>query len=149
MLQVGDSFPEFRLQDQNGDWVCLNDLKGKIFVVYVYPKDDTPGCTVEACQFRDALVNFGDVPVFGLSADSVQSHQKFGSKYALNFRLLSDPEKTLLTAIGSYGEKVLYGKMSLGIIRSTFIIDSEGKVQRVWKRVVAAGHANAVLKSLQ
>ncbi len=149
MIAAGEPFPDFELLDENSIVVRKSDLLGQKFVVYVYPKDDTPGCTVEACEFRDALSAFGPTRVLGLSGDSSRSHLEFISKFNLNFTLLSDPDKTLLTALGSYGEKVLYGKISIGIIRSTFIVDEKGVVQKVWQRVVAAGHAESVLKSLQ
>lgn len=149
MIVAGEPFPDFELQDQDGNWVKNSDWLGTKTVVYVYPKDDTPGCTVEACEFRDALSEFGGVRIVGLSADTPASHQKFIAKYNLNFPLLSDPERKLLTALGAYGEKVLYGKISIGIIRSTFIVDESGIVVKVWQKVKAGGHAATVWKSLQ
>jgi peroxiredoxin Q/BCP len=114
MLQAGEFFPDFSLSDQNGKVWTSEDLKGSKTVVYFYPKDDTPGCTVEACDFRDRLDHLGDAKVFGVSADTVESHKKFAEKYGLKFPLLADPEKKLIDTVGAYGPKILYGKSIMG-----------------------------------
>jgi peroxiredoxin Q/BCP len=128
---------------------CLRDYlgKGKDIILYFYPKDNTPGCTTEACDFRDNLNLLKDYGiVVGVSPDSIESHKKFKEKYNLNFILLSDPEKKVMQEYGSYGEKVMYGKKTIGVIRSTFIIDSEGNIKKVWKNVKAKGHVDQILK---
>ena len=155
MIDVGQPFPSFDLAgvDATGQprTYTLENLlaDGKPVVLYAYPKDDTPGCTTEACDFRDRwpTVNAG-VTVVGISPDTVASHQKFQQKYELNFPLLSDPDRTLMAAIGAHGEKTMYGKKVVGVIRSTFVIDPDGRLRRAWKNVKAKGHAETVLASL-
>jgi peroxiredoxin Q/BCP len=149
MLEAGEMFPEFQLTDQNGKVWTLNDLKGSRTVVYFYPKDDTPGCTVEACDFRDRMDHLGDAKVLGVSMDNEASHKKFADKYGLKFPLLADTKKELIDAVGAFGNKILYGKSVFGMIRCTFILDSEGRIEKVWKKVKAAGHADQVLKALK
>lgn len=149
MLQAGEFFPDFSLSDQNGKVWTSEDLKGSKTVVYFYPKDDTPGCTVEACDFRDRLDHLGDAKVFGVSADTVESHKKFAEKYGLKFPLLADPEKKLIDTVGAYGPKILYGKSIMGFIRCTFLLDEKNRVIKVWKTVKAKGHADQVLKALK
>ncbi len=146
MLEVGQTFPEFSLQDDNGNTVTKKDLLGQNWVIFVYPKDSTPGCTIESCSFRDYYSQFKDidVKVFGISADNLKSHKRFIERNNLNFPLLSDPERVLLTQMGSYGEKVSFGVKRMGIIRSTFVVDKEGKVLAVWPKVKTKGHAQVV-----
>src|SRR5437016_4949774 len=132
MLSVGDPAPDFKLKDDGGNEVRLNDLKGKKVVLYFYPKDDTPGCTTEACSFRDDLKKFKakNAVVLGVSADSMESHAKFKQKFKLPFPLLSDPEKKMLEAYGVWKEKSMYGRKYMGIERTTFIIGADGKIEK-------------------
>jgi peroxiredoxin Q/BCP len=151
MLKEGQKAPDFTLASGDGSQVSLASLKGKPVVLYFYPKDDTPGCTKEACAFRDnqsRLKKAGAV-VLGVSPDSVASHQKFGAKYTLPFTLLSDPDKAVAKKFGAFGEKVMYGKKVVGMIRSTFVIDAEGVVRKVFPKVRVDGHAEQVLQALQ
>ncbi|MCA9846948.1 MAG: thioredoxin-dependent thiol peroxidase [Dehalococcoidia bacterium] len=149
-LEAGDKAPAFTLKDQDGKTHSLKDYAGQTVVLYFYPKDDTPGCTKEACSFRD---NFGAIEeagavVLGVSADDASSHQKFRAKYDLPFPLLVDEGAKVATKYGAWGEKVLYGKTVIGMTRSTFIIGPDGRLTKVWKRVQADGHADHVLKAL-
>jgi peroxiredoxin Q/BCP len=150
MVKEGSKAPEFTLPSSDGTDVRLKDLRGKTVVLYFYPKDDTPGCTREACAFRDeqAAIKKKGALVFGVSGDSVASHEKFKAKYKLNFPLLSDPDKAVAKKYGAWGEKVLYGKKVVGMIRSTFVIDKEGVVRKVFPRVKVDGHAEKVLEAL-
>ncbi len=151
MPQAGDKAPGFSLPDQSGATVSLSQFKGRHVVLYFYPKDATPGCTTEACDFRDehsALVKAGAV-VLGVSPDSVASHQKFATKQGLPFSLLADPDHALADAYGVWGEKSLYGRKFMGLIRATFLIGPDGKVVRVWPKVKVAGHVAEVLSTLQ
>ena len=148
MLKEGDKAPAFKLPSVEGGDVGLKDFAGKTVVLYFYPKDDTPGCTREACAFRDsqaALKKAGAV-VLGVSPDSVESHQKFRGKYKLNFPLLADADKSVAKKYGAWGEKVMYGKKVTGMIRSTFVIDRDGVVRKVFPRVRVDGHADKVLE---
>jgi peroxiredoxin Q/BCP len=149
-LAVGDKAPAFKLRDADGKEVSLSSFKGQKVIVYFYPRDDTPGCTKEACQFNDNLTAFqsADVPVLGISPDSAASHVRFRDKYGLRFSLLSDPSKSTMEAYGAYGEKMMYGKPVVGVIRSTFLIDEKGKVAKAWYGVKADGHAEKVLAEL-
>jgi peroxiredoxin Q/BCP len=150
MIQEGRKAPAFKLASSEGGEVSLGDLRGKTVVLYFYPKDDTPGCTREACAFRDsqaALKKKGAI-VLGVSGDSLASHGKFKTKYKLNFPLLSDPDKAVAKKYGAWGEKVLYGKKTIGMIRSTFVIDGEGVVRKVFPRVKVDGHADKVLEAV-
>ena len=151
-LTEGKAAPAFTLQDGGGAKVSLADLKGKHVVLYFYPKDDTPGCTKEACGFRDdwkTLQKLG-VTVLGVSADSVESHKKFATKYKLPFTLLSDADRKVMSAYGAYGEKMLYGKKTIGVIRSTVWIGPDGKVRKHWARVASAEkHPAQVLAALE
>jgi peroxiredoxin Q/BCP len=146
-LEAGAEAPSFSLPDQDGRAVSLDDFKGRRVLVYFYPKDDTPGCTREACQFNDNLHAFqrADVPVIGISPDDAASHQRFRAKYGLAFPLLSDPDHQVMDAYGAWGEKTSYGKTTVGVIRSTFLIDQDGKVARAWYNVKADGHATQAL----
>nr|AYM52879.1 ahpC/TSA family protein [Myxococcaceae bacterium MCy9487] len=151
MPQSGDKAPGFSLQDQSGATVSLSQLKGRHVVLYFYPKDATPGCTTEACDFRDehsALVKAGAV-VLGVSPDSIASHQKFATKQGLPFSLLADPDHAVADAYGVWGEKTLYGRKFMGLIRATFLIGPDAKVLRVWPKVKVAGHVADVLAALQ
>ncbi len=152
MLEPGEAAPEFSLTDAAGRTVSLRDFRGKHVVVYFYPADDTPGCTKEACGFRDAweeLRALGAV-VLGVSADDAGSHERFAAKYRLPFTLLSDPERTAMRAYGAYGEKPLYGKKVVGVIRSTVWIGPDGRVRRHWGRVAnAAEHPAKVVAALR
>ena len=147
MLKIGDRAPNFSLASDDGSVVSSAALKGQRYVLYFYPKDDTPGCTKEACAFRDNLPKFSklDVPVFGLSADDEKKHAKFVQKYALNFPLLSDPDHELLEAYGAWVEKNMYGRKYMGIQRSTFVINAKGKIEQVWEKVSPEKHAEEVL----
>jgi peroxiredoxin Q/BCP len=150
MPEVGDRAPAFTLPDQSGEPVKLSDFKGKAVVLYFYPKDDTPGCTREACSFRDehsALVKAGAV-VLGVSPDSTASHQKFAGKFKLPFPLLADTDHTVSEKYGAWGEKSLYGRKFMGITRSTFLIGKDGNVARVWPKVKVDGHVDEVRKAL-
>jgi len=150
MIQEGKKAPGFDLESSEGGSVRLEDLRGQPVVLYFYPKDDTPGCTREACAFRDrkaALKKRGAV-VLGVSGDSLASHEKFKAKYKLNFPLLRDPDKAVAKKYGAWGEKVLYGRKTLGMIRSTFVIDAEGVVRKVFPRVKVDGHDAQVLAAL-
>ncbi len=150
MPTEGTKAPDFLLKDTQGKEVKLSALRGKKVVLYFYPKDDTPGCTKEACEFRDNLARIKKrgVLIFGVSKDDSTSHQKFTQKYQLNFPLLSDPERKVIEKYGAWGEKSLYGKKYMGIIRSTFLIDEDGKIMKVFPRVSPEGHAEEVLAAL-
>lgn len=149
-LQAGDKAPSFEGLNQDDKRIALSDYKGQKVILYFYPKDNTPGCTKEACNFNDNLADLTDkgFVVIGISPDSVASHQKFRAKYDLNFELISDPDKEILSAYGAYGEKKLYGKVSVGVLRSTFIIDEEGMLLAVIKAVKTKEATEQVLKKL-
>ncbi len=150
MLQVGTQAPDFTLTDDQGEQVTLSDFRGKKVVLYFYPKDNTPGCTTEACGFRDShaqLLAKGAV-VLGVSPDTVKSHQGFKLKFALPFHLLSDPDHVVAEQYGAWGEKKNYGKTYFGILRTTFIIDEQGKIAKVFEKVKAEGHDAEVLAAL-
>jgi peroxiredoxin Q/BCP len=150
MVKEGAKAPAFTLEADDGGKVSLADLKGKKVVLYFYPRDNTPGCTLEAQGFRDAasrLKKKGAV-VLGVSRDSIKSHCKFRDDHGLNFRLLSDPEARAIKAYGAWGEKNMYGKKTEGILRTTVVIDEEGKVARVFPKVKVAGHVDEVLSAL-
>jgi peroxiredoxin Q/BCP len=150
-LEAGDRAPAFSLKDQDGKVHDLKDYAGKTVVLYFYPKDDTPGCTKEACSFRDnhEAINEAGAVVLGVSADDAASHQAFREKFGLPFPLLVDEGAKVASSYGAWGEKVLYGKTVIGMIRSTFIIGSDGVLTKVWKQVQAEGHAEHVLKALE
>lgn len=150
MLRVGMKAPEFSLLDAEGKERRLSEFLGKTVVLYFYPKDDTPGCTVEAGDFRDAMpvLKKQKVVVLGVSPDSVASHARFAEKYQLPFVLLADPEKKVLQLYGAWGERSLYGKKYFGVIRSTVVIDPAGRIQQVYPNVKAGGHVERVLKDL-
>ncbi len=149
-VETGAKAPAFTLPDQDNNKVKLTDQKGKWVVLYFYPKDDTPGCTREACEFTDNLKDFNtlNASIFGVSPDRPESHQKFIDKYKLKITLLSDPDKKVMEKYGAFGKKNMYGKESMGVIRSTFLIDPSGKVAHTWRSVKAAGHAEKVSEKL-
>jgi peroxiredoxin Q/BCP len=149
-LQVGAKAPPFSLEDQDGKTVKLAELKGKSVVLYFYPKDNTSGCTAEACAFRDdyAKLKKAGAVLLGVSPDSGASHQKFIAKYSLPFPLLVDADHAVAEKYGAWGEKSLYGRKYFGIIRSTFLIGPDGKLKHVWPKVKVAGHNEAVLEAL-
>lgn len=150
MLQAGDVIPDFALASDTAGDVKAADLRGKRFVLYFYPNDDTPGCTVEACNFRDNLPNFSalGVPVYGISPNSIESHGKFRAKFELTFPLLADTDHAVAEKFGTWVEKNNYGKKYMGIQRSTFVIGADGRVERVWEKVTPAEHAQDVLEYL-
>lgn len=149
-LAPGDKAPDFTLPDHDGKPVSLRDFAGTRVVVYFYPKDDTPGCTKEACQFNDNLQAFkkAKVPVLGISGDTAAKHKAFRAKFGLKFPLLTDADHTVGTAYGAWGEKTLYGKKTTGVIRSTFLVAADGTIARAWYHVRADGHAAKVLEEL-
>ncbi|HVJ68400.1 MAG TPA: thioredoxin-dependent thiol peroxidase [Caulifigura sp.] len=150
-LKVGDKAPEFSLESGAGDTVKLKDLKGQPVILYFYPKDDTSGCTKEACDFRDtqpAIKKAGAV-VLGVSPDSVASHVKFAKKYELPFTLLSDPDHAVAEKYGVWVEKSMYGRKYMGIERTTFLIDANGRIAEIWKKVKVPGHVDAVLTAVK
>ena len=149
-LQVGDPAPEFEAASDDGSTVRLRDLRGKKIVLYFYPKDDTPGCTKEACAFRDGIsqLKAKGAVVLGVSIDSVASHQRFKEKYRLNFPLLSDPDRKIVEAYGVWKKKSLYGRTFLGIERTTFLIDDGGRIAKIFPRVKVDQHADEVLAAL-
>jgi peroxiredoxin Q/BCP len=149
-LDVGAKAPSFTLRDHAGEKVTLKDFAGERFVLYFYPADDTPGCTKEACQFNDGLSGFrlAGVKVVGVSPDSAATHVDFRTKYGLKFDLLSDPDKKVMEKYGAFGEKMLYGKRVMGVIRSTFVIGPTGTIEHAWYGVRTDGHAARVLAAL-
>src|SRR5215212_3157426 len=151
MLNEGDIAPDFTTKDQNGKEVRLSDFRGQRVVLYFYPKDDTPGCTKEACSLRDSYNVFTEkgIKVLGVSNDDEASHRKFISKFSLPFDLLADTEKEIVNAYGVYGEKNMYGKKYMGINRTTFLIDEEGKIKKIFKKVNVDEHADEVLKAFE
>ena len=150
MLTVGQKAPDFTLNDQNGNPVSLSDFLGKKVVVYFYPKDNTPGCTRQACAFAGAYEQFKqkDVVVIGISKDSVASHVKFAGKYNLPFILLSDPDRTAIESFGAWAEKKLYGKVSMGVVRCTFVIDEQGIITHVMPKAKPDTNAQEILAML-
>ena len=151
-IEEGQPPPPFTLTDANGEAVSVASLRGKHVVVYFYPRDDTPGCTKEACGFRDLAADFeaADAVVLGVSPDGEASHRKFMDKYGLPFTLLCDPDKQVMQEYGAYGEKMMYGKKTVGVIRSTVLIGPDGNVVKHWRRVAkAADHPRKVLEALQ
>ncbi|MGD0947146.1 MAG: thioredoxin-dependent thiol peroxidase [Candidatus Binatia bacterium] len=150
-IQEGKPAPDFTLTDAAGRQVSLKDLAGKDVILYFYPKDDTPGCTKEACGFRDGWKDLAkaNVVVLGVSADDAASHQKFAAKYKLPFTLLSDPDRKVMRQYGAYGEKVMYGKKTKGVIRSTVWIGPDGRVKKHWAKVAnAEAHPEQVLQAV-
>jgi len=150
-LKIGSSAPVFRLPDQTGKIYQLADYQGKWLLLYFYPKDNTPGCTVEACTIRDNWADFGklNASVLGISADSVASHQKFANKFNLSFPILADEDKFIIRRYGILAEKSMFGKTFLGIKRSSFLIDPDGKIAKIYEKVKPADHAAQVLEDLK
>ena len=150
MLEVGKKPPALKLRNQDGETVSLAQFKGQWVVLYFYPRDDTPGCTKEACEFSEGIQGFRklDAVILGASPDTPKSHQAFIKKYTLKVQLLSDPTHATMEKYGAWGEKVLYGRTSVGVIRSTVLIGPDGKVAHHWKKVRAAGHAGHVAARL-
>ncbi len=147
--KIGNKAPAFKLETDGGGTVALKDLKGKKVVLYFYPKDDTPGCTKEACGFRDAMPNFKKVKavIIGVSKDNVSSHDKFKSKYKLPFQLASDEDGKVCKAYGVWKKKNMYGRTYMGIERSTFLIDEDGRLRAEWRKVKVPGHVEDVLET--
>lgn len=151
-IEEGQAAPAFTLADQDGNKISLEDFRGQDVVVYFYPRDDTPGCTKEACGFRDLWddIQAAGAVILGISPDGATAHQQFIDKYDLPFTLLSDPDKKVMTKYGAFGDKIMYGKKTQGVIRSTVWIGPNGKVRKHWKRVAkAADHPTKVLESLR
>lgn len=151
MLETGTKAPDFTLQDQNGVWHSLEDYKGKKIILYFYPKDHTPGCTKQACGFADRNPQFMEkgAVILGVSKDSVASHKKFEEKYQLPFTLLSDPERKVIEAYDVWKEKKNYGKVSMGVVRTTYLIDEEGVIIRAFDKVKAAENPQQMLGELE
>ena len=149
MLKEGSAAPAFKTKDANGETVSLRDLRGQKVVLYFYPKDDTPGCTKEACSFRDAFSQFKKkgIAVLGVSPDSEASHQKFVTKFKLPFTLLADTERSIAEAFGVWGEKKFMGRTYMGVHRTTFLIDEKGKIKKIFEKVKPEEHASEVLEA--
>lgn len=150
-INIGDDSPVFSLPSTDGSNIISSDLRGSTVVLYFYPKDDTPGCTKEACGFRDnydVLTEKG-VVILGVSRDSIESHNKFTNKYSLPFPLLTDPEAEIAKKFGAYGEKKMYGRVYEGVLRQTFLINKDGKIGKIWRRVKTATHAEEVLSAVE
>lgn len=151
MIEEGKKAPTITLNDQDGKKVSLNDFKGKNIILYFYPKDNTSGCTLEACNFRDDFPKFGNMKavILGVSPDSVESHKKFAEKFNLPFRLLSDEKKSVLKEYGVWKEKSMYGRKYMGVERSTFVIDETGKIRKIFRKVKVADHNKEVMEVLK
>ena len=151
MIEVNTKAPDFKLKDKDGREISLSDYRGKTVVLYFYPKDNTPGCTRQACAFAGAYSAFRElgVEVIGISRDSAESHRRFAEKYSLPFVILSDPEREAIEAYGVWQEKKLYGKVSFGVVRTTFIIDGDGIVRRVMNKVKPDTNAAEVIEALK
>ena len=150
MLNIGEKAPNFKLSDKDGKEVSLSDFLGKKVVLYFYPKDNTPGCTRQACAFTEAYEEFKtkNIEIIGISKDSVASHVKFAEKYSLPFVLLSDPERQAIEAYGVWQEKKMCGKVSMGVVRTTFIIDEQGNIEKVMSKVKPDTNAQEILAAL-
>ena len=150
VLNPGDIAPDFTLMESGGGTRSLRDLRGKYVILFFYPKDDTPGCTKEACGFRDSYAEYASVNavILGISPDNVRSHDKFAAKHKLPFPLLADTEHAVSEAYGAWGQKSMYGRKYMGMLRTTYLIDPEGKVAKVWPDVKPRGHAGEVLAAL-
>ena len=150
MLKEGSRAPAFTASTDTGENLTLASLRGRTVVLYFYPKDDTPGCTVEACEFRDSLPRFEnlDAVVLGVSPDSVKKHQKFKTKYNLPFTLLADPDHAIAESYGVWGEKMMFGRKYMGVLRTTFVIDGEGRIAKIFRNVKPEGHAQEVEQAL-
>ena len=150
MLAVGDTAPDFTLPTDTGEELTLSSLRGRPVVIYFYPKDDTPGCTTESCEFRDLMPRFdaSNATILGVSPDSVASHQKFKTKFELPFTLVADTEKVACQAYDVWKEKSMYGKQYMGVDRTTFVIDNDGKISHIFGKVKPAGHAAEVMEAV-
>ena len=150
MLEVGTKAPDFTLLNQNGESVSLSDYQGKKVILYFYPKDNTPGCTKQACGFAENYPQFqeNDAVILGVSKDSVKSHKKFDEKYQLPFQLLSDPEKSVIETYDVFKEKNMYGKKVMGVVRTTYLINEEGIIEKAFDKVKAAENPNQMLNEL-
>ncbi|MFV0506502.1 MAG: thioredoxin-dependent thiol peroxidase [Bacteroidales bacterium] len=150
MLEIGDEAPSFKGVDDNGEEVQLSDYKGKKLILYFYPKDNTPGCTAESCNLNDnyRMWQAKGFDVLGVSPDSVESHKKFKAKHDLGFKLIADKDKKILEAYGAWGEKNMYGKIIVGVIRKTYVIDEEGVIRQVFGRVKTKEHTEQILKKI-
>ena len=150
-LAIGDKAPDFTIATDGGGTFCLSEMMGNNVIIYFYPKDDTPGCTKEACEFRDSLPDFSksSSKIIGISKDTVAKHDKFKSKYALPFTLGADLEGAVCEAYGTWVEKSMYGRQYMGIERATFLVDKEGSVQGIWRKVKVRGHVEEVLAAVQ
>jgi thioredoxin-dependent peroxiredoxin len=151
MLKEGDAAPDFETRDAEGNAVKLSDLRGRKVVLYFYPKDDTPGCTKEACSFRDSFAEFRSrgIEVLGVSTDDEKSHRKFAEKFSLPFRLLADTDHSVADLYGVYGEKQFMGRKYMGVARKTFLIDEEGRLRKVFDKVKVDEHADEVLNAFE
>lgn len=149
-LKAGDKAPDFEGLNQDGGKVSLKDFSGKKLILYFYPKDNTPGCTAESCNLNDNYNGWLEkgFEVLGVSPDSMKSHQKFREKFGLKFDLIADPEKEILQAYGAWGEKNMYGKKYMGVLRTTFVVDENGVIQEVFEKVKTKDHTNQIIKSL-
>jgi thioredoxin-dependent peroxiredoxin len=149
MIKEGSTAPAFKTKDANGETVSLKDFRGQKVVLYFYPKDDTPGCTKEACSFRDTFSQFKKrgIAVLGVSPDSEASHKKFETKYKLPFTLLADTDRSIVEAYGVWGEKKFMGRTYMGVNRTTFLIDEKGKIKKIFEKVKPEDHANEVLEA--
>lgn len=150
-LTIGDAAPDFSLPANNDQTISLSDYKGQKVILYFYPKDDTPGCTTQACDFNDTLSELGNLNtvVLGVSKDPLAKHKKFAEKYSLGFPLLSDEEHNTCENYGVWVEKNMYGKKFMGIERSTFLIDEEGKIEKIWRKVKVRGHLEDILQEIE
>nr|UWI51907.1 thioredoxin-dependent thiol peroxidase [Clostridioides difficile] len=151
MLSIGTKAPEFTLEDKDGNKVSMSDFKGKKVVIYFYPKDNTPGCTRQACAFRNAYEGFknNDIVVIGISKDSIKSHQKFAEKHELPFILLSDPDLIAIKSFDVWKEKKMYGKTALGVVRATYIVDESGIIEKVFEKAKPDTNAQDILEYLE
>lgn len=151
MIKEGQKAPTFKLKNQNGEMISLDSFKGKNVVLYFYPKDNTSGCTKEACNFRDEFPKFNklDAVILGVSPDSIESHKKFAEKYKLPFSLLSDEKKDVLGKYGVWQEKSMYGKKYMGVVRTTVVIDKQGRIKKIFPKVKVDGHNKEVMEALK
>ncbi len=147
-LKAGDPAPDFALEDQNGNTVKLADLRGRKVIVYFYPRADTPGCTTQSCGLRDVADQIGDTAIIGISPDTPAAQKKFDTKYGLGFTLLADEDHAVAEAYGSWGEKSMYGKKYMGIIRSAFLVDEDGKIEQAWPKISPKDTPTNLLKAL-
>ena len=147
-LKAGDPAPEFALPDQHGKTVRLSDLRGQKVIVYFYPRADTPGCTTQSCGLRDVADQIGDTAIIGISPDKPAAQKKFDTKYGLGFTLLADEDHAVAEAYGAWGEKSMYGKKYMGIVRSAFLIDEQGKVEQAWPKISPKDTPTNLLKAL-